>query len=159
MQLMTPQMTPVIKKLIIANMVIWVVGVLIFQNFFLDQPYLFQWFGFTPYRVISDFFIWQPLTYLFLHSSNVFHVVLNMLILWWFGGELEQRWGEAETSYTRALERDQGYLPHLFGRSQVYLKRAEFGKERGGLFGSTYGRILLLKVGLVGVAAGLGASR
>lgn len=27
----------------------------------------------------------------------------------------------------------------------------------GGLFGSTYGRILLLKVGLVGVAAGLGA--
>ena len=45
--------------------------------------------------------------------------------------ELERQWLEAEQSYTLALERDKGYLPHLFGRSQVYLKRAEYAKERG----------------------------
>ena len=30
---------------------------------------------------------------MFLHSTNVMHVLLNMLILWWFGSELELRWG------------------------------------------------------------------
>jgi len=32
-------------------------------------------------------------TYMFLHSRNVFHIVFNMLLLWWLGAELEQRWG------------------------------------------------------------------
>jgi membrane associated rhomboid family serine protease len=30
---------------------------------------------------------------MFLHSSSVFHVLFNMLILWFFGSELEMKWG------------------------------------------------------------------
>ncbi len=30
---------------------------------------------------------------MFLHSKGVFHVLFNMLVLWWFGYELEARWG------------------------------------------------------------------
>jgi membrane associated rhomboid family serine protease len=45
-------------------------------------------------RFARDFFIWEPLTYMFLHStSSPWHIVFNMLMLWWLGSELETRWG------------------------------------------------------------------
>jgi membrane associated rhomboid family serine protease len=38
--------------------------------------------------------IWRLGSYMFLHSTVVFfHLLLNMLALWMFGGELEERWG------------------------------------------------------------------
>ncbi len=92
MQMIGP-MTRNVKALVIANVSIWLILILIVQNMFLSQPYIFQWFGLNPDRVIFDFWIWQPFTYMFLHSHSVFHVLFNMLVLWWFGSELEARWG------------------------------------------------------------------
>ena len=92
LQLAVP-MTPMVKRLIIANMVLWVGLVLILQKWFLPVPYIFNWFGFVPSSVLLDFWLWQPLTYMFIHSDNVFHVLFNMLTLWWFGSDLETRWG------------------------------------------------------------------
>lgn len=86
-------LTPMAKKLIIINVAIWFGLVLILQKFFLPEPYLFQWFGLTPERLLNGFWIWQPFTYMFLHSYSVFHVVFNMLLIWWLGAELEGRWG------------------------------------------------------------------
>jgi membrane associated rhomboid family serine protease len=86
-------LTPVVKKLIIINMVLWVGLVLILQKWVLSSPYIFTWFGFIPESVLLDFYLWQPFTYMFIHSDNVFHVLFNMLILWWFGSDLESRWG------------------------------------------------------------------
>jgi membrane associated rhomboid family serine protease len=86
-------LTPVIKRLIIVNVALWIGGVLILQNMFLQENFLFRWFGLVPYKVIFEFHIWQPFTYMFLHASNVFHVVFNMLMLWMLGSELESRWG------------------------------------------------------------------
>jgi membrane associated rhomboid family serine protease len=86
-------LTPTVKKLIIANVVIWFIGVLIIQRFFLSEPYLFNWFGLIPERIINDFWVWQPFTYMFLHSNSILHVLFNMLILWWVGADLEPRWG------------------------------------------------------------------
>ena len=37
-------------------------------------------------------FLWQPLTYLFLHAGFM-HLIFNMLALWMFGVDLERRWG------------------------------------------------------------------
>lgn len=91
-QLSVP-LTPMVKKLIIANCVIWVGGVVILQGLILGGDRLFELFALVPYRVITSFWIWQLFTYMFLHATSVFHILFNMLTLWWFGSELEQRWG------------------------------------------------------------------
>ena len=88
-----PQFSSVVKKLAIVNVGIWFVLVLIVQQFFLDQPYVFKFLGFVPSAFLSQGFIWQPLTYMFIHSSSLFHILFNMLILWMFGSELERLWG------------------------------------------------------------------
>ncbi len=39
--------------------------------------------------------IWQPVTYMFMHGS-LWHVLINMFVLWMFGSELERVWGKTE---------------------------------------------------------------
>src|SRR6185312_13002665 len=81
-----------VKGLVIANVAVWVLLVLL--------PGLFhygafnEYFGLVPDKVIHGFWIWQPFTYMFMHAASVFHILFNMLILWWFGAELESRWGK-----------------------------------------------------------------
>lgn len=86
-------MTYMVKRLLWINMVIWFVLIMIVQNFFMKSPYVYEWFGFIPLHFFKDFWLWQPFTYMFLHSENVFHVLFNMLLLWWLGAELEVYWG------------------------------------------------------------------
>lgn len=91
---MSVPLTPVVKKLIIANVVFWVGGILVLQNMILHNSLVVELFGLAPARVLHSFWIWQFVTYMFLHSGgSVFHILFNMLALWWFGAELEQRWG------------------------------------------------------------------
>jgi membrane associated rhomboid family serine protease len=45
-----------------------------------------------PRRVVEHLWIWQPVTYLFLHGG-FFHILFNMLIVWMFGVTLERMWG------------------------------------------------------------------
>src|SRR6476659_2671677 len=38
--------------------------------------------------------VWRLLTYAFLHSSaSVLHILFNMLLLWWFGSDMEALYG------------------------------------------------------------------
>ena len=94
-QLQTPiPMTPTVKVLIFLNVGIWFVFQLILENIVLKSDVITSIFGLVPERVITNYFIWQPFTYMFLHSADaVMHVVFNMLLLWWIGAELEQLWG------------------------------------------------------------------
>jgi membrane associated rhomboid family serine protease len=55
-------------------------------------PELSLYFGLTPALVFERLWLWQPLTYMFLHGG-VFHVLFNMLSLWMFGTEFERIWG------------------------------------------------------------------
>src|SRR5439155_11727196 len=48
--------------------------------------------GLVPVLVIHKLWIWQPVTYMFLHAG-LFHILFNMLALWMFGVELERVWG------------------------------------------------------------------
>ena len=49
------------------------------------------WFGLVPTEVVHGFF-WQLFTYLFLHGG-IWHILLNLLVLWMFGADLERLWG------------------------------------------------------------------
>jgi membrane associated rhomboid family serine protease len=87
-------MTPLVKWLIIVNSVIWFVAQLLLGKVIFGQPdFLVREFGLVPHNVLSNFFLWEPLTYMFLHALSPFHIIFNMLLLWWLGAELEQRWG------------------------------------------------------------------
>ncbi|MFC1572756.1 rhomboid family intramembrane serine protease [Candidatus Eisenbacteria bacterium] len=48
--------------------------------------------GIVPVLVLKRFFIWQLVTYMFLHGG-FFHILFNMVILWMCGSELERLWG------------------------------------------------------------------
>jgi len=49
-------------------------------------------FGLVPLMVWRDFFLWQPVSYIFLHGS-LFHLLFNLLALYMFGCSLERLWG------------------------------------------------------------------
>jgi len=77
-----------VKRIVIACAAIWVV-----QTLFRGIPFA-VWLGVVPDLVVFRGFVWQPLTYMFLHApGDVFHIGFNMLMLWMFGSELERTWG------------------------------------------------------------------
>jgi len=77
-------MTPAVKYLLWAN-----IGVFLATALFSPVR---QWLGLVPEFVVRDHWIWQPVTYMFVHGSIV-HILFNMLALWMFGVELERLWG------------------------------------------------------------------
>jgi membrane associated rhomboid family serine protease len=76
--------TPVIKLLIWSNVAFFLLAWVL--------PSVRLYLGLMPEAVFSRFFLWQPVTYLFLHAG-FFHIIFNMLALWMFGVELERLWG------------------------------------------------------------------
>lgn len=84
---------PIVKKLLIANVAIWVVCSIIFDKLIFPQPFFTIYFGFIPELFVESFFVWQIFTYMFLHATSPMHVLFNMISLWFFGSELELRWG------------------------------------------------------------------
>ncbi len=83
--------TPVVKKLIIANVAVFVIQYL----FASKGVYLSSYLGLVPKYVYTKFTVWQIFSYLFLHGS-FWHILMNMFFLWMFGCELERYWGSRE---------------------------------------------------------------
>ncbi len=81
------QLTPWVKKLLIANTVAFLVTMVVGREF------IFNWFSFQP----SEFFFrpWGAVTYMFLHGDFM-HLFGNMLVLFFFGPPLESKWGSDE---------------------------------------------------------------
>lgn len=79
--------TPMVKRLLIANTVVFFVGLV------LPRGFLTQWFGFHPTQII--FYPWGVVTYMFVHGG-LGHLFFNMLMLFFFGPPLEAKWGERE---------------------------------------------------------------
>jgi len=87
--------TPAVKWLVIANGAVFLLEAFV-SYFGREHAYtwLLKWFGLVPAAVIPLLRIWQPFTYLFLHDVHyVWHLIVNMLMLWMFGRELEIVWG------------------------------------------------------------------
>jgi len=55
-----------------------------------------EWLDLQPARVMHGE-VWRLLTYAFLHSvGSIWHIVFNMLLLWWFGKDMEDLYGPRE---------------------------------------------------------------
>ncbi|MEK7744263.1 MAG: rhomboid family intramembrane serine protease [Elusimicrobiota bacterium] len=81
-------MSPVIKALVIANAVAFLMSQLVAGQFS-------GLFGLVPARVVEDRWIWQLFPYLFLHGSFL-HLIFNLFALWMFGMPVEAQWGPRE---------------------------------------------------------------
>ncbi|MQA88823.1 MAG: rhomboid family intramembrane serine protease [Gemmatimonas sp.] len=77
--------TPWVKKLLIANAIAFLIT-LAFGG-------LVEYLVFSPTSVIP--WVWTPITYMFVHVG-FFHLFFNMLVLFFFGPPLEERWGSRE---------------------------------------------------------------
>lgn len=82
-------MPPAIKGLLIANVVGFAIAKLAGPAMINDM------FGLVPQHLIFDRWIWQPITYLFIHG-NIWHLIFNLFALWMFGMPVEAQWGEKE---------------------------------------------------------------
>ena len=77
-----------VKWLIIINVAVFLIG---WASPSINQQFIY--FGsLIPAFVVTKFFLWTLVTYLFLHGG-VWHILFNMLSLWMFGADLEQTWG------------------------------------------------------------------
>lgn len=79
---------PVIKNLIIINVLVWLVQITFADNRFFDMGNLFALHDlrsvyFRPHQFI---------THMFMHGGFM-HLLFNMYALWMFGSILENRWG------------------------------------------------------------------
>ena len=88
MRMVFPQITPVVKWLLIINAAVFVLSSMIrpLAGFF------FTWFSVYPASVAMSLQPWRVITYQFLHGGFG-HIFVNMLPLFFFGPMLERVWG------------------------------------------------------------------
>jgi membrane associated rhomboid family serine protease len=84
-----PKISPCVKGLIIANVAVFIAQVLPGIG-----DLVTAYGGMQPVYAFLHFELWRLVSYMFLHDPNsMFHIIFNMLVLWWFGPELEDIWG------------------------------------------------------------------
>jgi membrane associated rhomboid family serine protease len=78
---------PVVKAILIINVAVFLLQFVIEYAF--DRDFLTEWLGLHPVTAVEHLQVWRFLTYAYLHSlDNPFHIIWNLLLLWWFGCEL-----------------------------------------------------------------------
>lgn len=90
-----PPFTRTIKWLVIINAAIYLLMLILGAAAPTLSGYIVGYGGLTPFLVVQRGFLWQLVTYLFLHSG-LFHILFNMLTLWMFGSALESTWGDRQ---------------------------------------------------------------
>jgi membrane associated rhomboid family serine protease len=105
-------LTPAIKWLMIANGIVFALQLV-------SGYTMVMYFGLVPQLVIHKGFLWQFVTYMFLHGG-IFHILFNMFALWMFGTEIERYWGTREfTKYYFICGIGAGILTFLTSLSSV----------------------------------------
>lgn len=79
--------TPVVKNLLIINVIFFFATWLFQQQGIALEEYLAVFYFNSPY-----FKVWQPITYMFMHGGMA-HIFFNMFALYSFGSILEAHWG------------------------------------------------------------------
>ena len=99
---------PICKRLIIATIIVFVLQLVVTRSVSEAQQQaalrdsapvsvVGEWFNLDPRATVFQGQIWRLLTHAFCHSQGeVMHIVMNMLLLWWFGSVLEQMYGSRE---------------------------------------------------------------
>lgn len=78
------QVTPWVKRLLMANAAVFLVVLAV------GVGPMAELFGFSPGRILTQ--PWGMLTYMFVHAG-LFHLLMNLLVVFFFGPPLESRWG------------------------------------------------------------------
>lgn len=115
------QMTPVVKILLIANVVVFLLQQLLPNR-------LETWGAFNTTLAINHFQFWRFFTYMFLHGGFT-HLLFNMLGVWIFGTQIEALWGQR----TFAIY----YLTCGLGAAAVYGLFALLGVGGGWMLGAS----------------------
>lgn len=88
--------TPVVRVLIWINAFTFFFIKLTQNKTFLSvhtyETWITLFLGVLPVAVKQDLALWQPITYMFVHTT-FFHFLFNMLGLWWFGADVESEMG------------------------------------------------------------------
>jgi membrane associated rhomboid family serine protease len=83
-------LTPWVKRLLIANTAVFLLTMVLPRGL---QMWVVENFSFQPRNVLTQ--PWGMVTYMFLHG-DFWHLLVNMLALFFFGAPLEERWGSRE---------------------------------------------------------------
>lgn len=95
----SPRLTPVIKAILIANVVVYLFELLPYTRFL-----ILMWGKLVPSMTFAGGQLWRLVTYMFLHDPySPFHLLFNMLALWMFGLEIEQMWGSRRFAWFYAI--------------------------------------------------------
>ena len=95
-----PKLTPAVKWLLVINVIIFFIKAFFPNNVIVELPgvrpiYLSKielWFSVFPYKLSNILQFWRLVTYQFLHH-DIFHIMFNMLGLYFLGPTLERHWG------------------------------------------------------------------
>jgi membrane associated rhomboid family serine protease len=80
----------VVNQLILANVIVWLADAFFFNNS------LDRYLGASTETLTHPLAWWQFITYGFVHSPQPEHVIVNMLVLWMFGRDVEAIYGGKE---------------------------------------------------------------
>lgn len=75
-----------------------IVGSLLFALLAKGSPGIAELVPLVPDRVLGSFWLWQPLSYVFVEVSPM-GVIFGALILWSIGSALEQTWGSRRVAF------------------------------------------------------------
>ena len=88
-----PPLTKVTKVLIITCVVMYLLDfMLTHMGVRIGEFFINEIFGIVPALISEKMWLWQFVTYIFMHGHPL-HLLLNMLILWYFGSEIELKMG------------------------------------------------------------------
>lgn len=88
-------LTPAVKKIFVINCLVFLaiqVGFQFVPN--LVAHLIHDVLAENPALSLRRFFLWQFLTYMFVHADGM-HILFNMVTLWFFAPDLEDRWGSS----------------------------------------------------------------
>ena len=77
--------TPWVLRLLVANALVYLLTITVFTG-----RWFFEWFAFSPSLIVQQ--PWTAVTYMFLHGG-FFHLAFNMLMLFFFGRDVEDWMG------------------------------------------------------------------
>jgi len=91
--------TPVVKWLIIINVVVWFLQIFTTRNVGggVGVSFLTNWLDLDAQKVLGGQ-VWRLVTTAFCHGGLI-HILFNMLFLFWFGCRLERKYGSREFLY------------------------------------------------------------
>lgn len=131
--------TPAVKALLIINGAVFFVQKLL--SVFFNLP-IEQIFGLSHDGIFSQHMYWQLFTYMFFHGG-IFHILLNMLALWMFAGDLENRWGTKRfTAYYLLTGLGAGFFIAAMNAVSSHLNPAFSSQITIGASGAVFGLLL-----------------